>query len=148
MAESQPFLRVLIIEDDARRVEQLCAWLEADVRPVVAAGPGRALGILSRDRGTVYAGILLDQDIQSPDASSGEETFGENAVVESIVANVSRDVPILVHSMNSRLAPEMVERLLRAGFSVTRIPMTHLTREALAEWMGEVRDSAEVRDGR
>lgn len=131
-------LRVLIIEDDRGRVEKLKAWLPEDVLVVVAWSAGRALGILERDRGAVYAGILLDHDLQQRAATGADETLSGTQVVEAIVRNVSDRVPILVHSMNPVRAPVMARRLTEAGFSVTQVPMESLDREKLLEWLQEV----------
>jgi hypothetical protein len=49
-------LRLLLIEDDMTRIDLFQKWLPADIRMVVASSPGKAIGILQRDRGRVYAG--------------------------------------------------------------------------------------------
>jgi CheY-like chemotaxis protein len=132
-------LRVLIIEDDRGRVRTFKSWLPEDVIPVVAWSAGRALGILERDRGNVYAGILLDHDLQQLAATGADEYLSGTQVVEAIVRNVSTEVPILVHSMNPARAPVMARRLAEAGFSVTQVPMEALDRERLGEWLQDVR---------
>lgn len=132
-------LRVLIIEDDRSRVEKFKAWLPEDVIPVVAWSAGRALGILERDRGLVYAGVLLDHDLQQHAATGADEYLSGTQVADAIVRNVSNEVPILVHSMNPTKAPVMARRLAEAGFSVTQVPMEVLDRKKLEEWLEEVR---------
>ena len=54
-------IRILTIEDDPPREADLRSWLPAGViYAVVATSAGKAVGIVSRDRGKVYAGIVLD----------------------------------------------------------------------------------------
>jgi hypothetical protein len=64
--------RILIIEDDANREARLKSWLPAEVRAVVATSPGKAIGILRRDSGVVYAGIVLDFDLQLRRATASD----------------------------------------------------------------------------
>jgi CheY-like chemotaxis protein len=132
-------LRVLIIEDDRSRVEKFKAWLPEDVISVVAWSAGRALGILERDRGAVYAGILLDHDLQQHAATGADEYLSGTHVADAIVRNVSKGVPILVHSMNPTRAPVMARRLAEADFSVTQVPMEALDRGTLEGWLEQVR---------
>lgn len=112
---------------------------------VVAASAGRAIGILQRDRGSVYAGIMLDHDLQENVVTCDEMDLSGKNVVDVIIKNISKDVPIFVHSMNINQAPAMVERLEKAGFEVTRIPFAHLTQAKLNNWIEEVR---EIWDGK
>jgi CheY-like chemotaxis protein len=133
------FFRILIIEDDRERERILKSWLPPDVRTVVAGSGGRAIGILERDRGRVYAGILLDHDLQGRIATSTDRSLDGKDIVNMIVKNISKDVPILVHSMNVTQAPVMAQRLEKDGYSVTRIPMANLTKERLQAWVEEAR---------
>lgn len=59
----KPVFRTLIVEDDPERANILQDWLPDNVRPVVVTSAGKAMGVLARDRGNVYAGILLDHDL-------------------------------------------------------------------------------------
>ena len=66
--QSDNFLHVsctypLLVEDDPDRIARFTAWCPPDARLVVARGGGRALGLLERDPGRVYAGLLLDHDL-------------------------------------------------------------------------------------
>ena len=133
------FFRLLIIEDDHERERILKSWLPTDVKTVVAGSAGRAIGILERDKGSVYAGILLDHDLQGRIATTTDHYLDGKDIVTVIIKNISRDVPILVHSMNVTQAPVMAHRLEKDGFSVTRIPMANLTKERLREWVEEAR---------
>jgi len=127
------------LKDDHERERILRSWLPPDVKTVVAGSGGRAIGILERDRGSVYAGILLDHDLQGRTATATDCTLDGKDVVNMIVKNISKNVPILVHSMNVTQAPVMARRLEKDGFYVTRIPMTSLTKERLQEWVAEAR---------
>ena len=131
------FFRLLIIEDDYERERVLKSWLTPDVKTVVAGSAGRAIGIPMRDRGSVYAGILLDHDLQGRMATTTDQYLDGKDIVNVIVKNISKNVPILVHSMNVTQAPVMVHRLEKDGFYVTRIPMANLTKERLQVWVGE-----------
>jgi hypothetical protein len=76
-------------------------------------------------------------------AAESDRYLSSGNVVEAIIKYVSKDVPILVHSMNVFQAPVMMARLEQAGFSVTRIPMEKINQEGLAEWLQEVREICE-----
>ncbi|OPY70120.1 MAG: hypothetical protein A4E57_00760 [Syntrophorhabdaceae bacterium PtaU1.Bin034] len=131
--------RLLIIEDDRARIEQITSWLPPGMKTVVAPSAGTALGILQRDRGTVYSGIMLDHDLQGRARTEQDKTLSGSDLIDVIIRNVSVDVPILIHSMNPAGASVMVERLEGAGFSVERIPMLSLTKDLLSNWLDEVR---------
>jgi CheY-like chemotaxis protein len=133
-------LRILLIEDDPARIALFQAWCPEDVRLVVASSTGRAMGILLRDRGRVYAGILLDHDLQEQNITQMDRYLSGSDLIKVIVQNISRDVPVLVHSMNISRGPLMADQLASAGFMVTRIPMSVLTRRVFLEWVQEVRD--------
>jgi len=117
------------------RTKQLLSWIPDDVRAVVAASAGRALGVIQRDSGTVYAGILLDHDLGEQAAASSDRHMSGMDVVDAIIMNIAKHIPILVHSMNVTWAPVMVSKLTKAGFSVTRVQMDQLTKEWLREWL-------------
>jgi len=138
-SETPRFFRLLIIEDDHERERVLKSWLPPDVKTVVASSAGRAIGIIERDRGNIYAGILLDHDLQGRIATTTDHYLDGKDIVNVIVKHISKSVPILVHSMNVSQAPRMVERLEKDGFSVTRIPMANLTKERLREWIEDAR---------
>ena len=66
------FFRLLLIEDDSERIEQFRAWLPEDARLVVAMSAGRAIGTLQRDGRGVYAGVMLDHDLQQHAATDAD----------------------------------------------------------------------------
>jgi CheY-like chemotaxis protein len=139
MADKKHFIRILLIEDDKNRVKKIESWLPGDVRLVHAASAGRVLGILKRDKNQ-YAGIMLDHDLQLQAATANDTELSGSTVVKWIRDLISPDVPVLVHSMNHKLAPVMVKALEDGGFSVTRIPMEDMIREHFLSWLEEVRE--------
>jgi|GEM_PF-907452 len=143
-------LRLLIVEDNADRIERFRSWLPADAHPVFATGAGRALGILRRcgrdprdrrRRSLDYAGLLLDHDLVEQVAAEGEEGFSGSHVTAAVIERISVEVPILIHSMNLTRARAMQSRLEQAGFWVTRIPMSALNQDRLLAWLDEVREN-------
>jgi CheY-like chemotaxis protein len=138
-------IRILLIEDDNGRARKIREWLPEDVRLVHAGSAGRAIGILQRDR-DAYAGIMLDHDLQGQVATDMDFFLSGSNVVKSIIANVSNETPVMVHSMNPDDAPKMVHALTKSGFSVTRLPMVVMTKAGLNEWLQEVRESWDERD--
>jgi CheY-like chemotaxis protein len=132
-------IRILLVEDNPARIELIKSWLPHGVKTVVASSAGKALGILQRDRGRVYSGILLDHDLQEQTVAATDAGLSGSDIVRSMAANVSRTVPVLVHSMNMGRAQGMVEALDKWGFVVTRIPMDRLTKDEFLDWVEEVR---------
>ena len=53
------------------------------------------------------------------------------------MANLSLDVPILIHSMNPSRAPAMAKKLTLAKFDVTSIPFEGLKKDVFLEWVNE-----------
>lgn len=132
--------RLLMVEDDPERVEIIRAWLPQACRLVVAAGAGRARGVLRRDRGLVYADIMLDLDLSSQAVHETEHCVSGREVALDIQRHIDRSVPMMVHSMSSR-AGSVVEQLEQAHFAGTRIPMAQLTREQFDERLAAVWDN-------
>jgi CheY-like chemotaxis protein len=135
----KPAFRILIVEDNPARTSLLQSWLPEGVKAVVASSAGKVLGVLQRDRGRVYSGILLDHDLQEQAVTTTDFGLSGTDIAKSIAANVSKDVPVLVHSMNMNRAQGLVDTLEKNGFAVTRIPMEGLTKEALTERCEEAR---------
>ena len=132
-------IRILIIEDDPQRETRLRSWLPADMHAVVATSAGKAIGSISRDRGPVYAGVLLDFDLQLRRAAASDLHLCGHDVVLAIIEHISRNAQILVHSENASQSPLMVRSLQEAGFDVTQIPMRLLTPDSFSSWLAEVR---------
>ena len=134
-------MRILIIEGNTQREELLRSWIPPDARAVIARSAGRAIGILERDRGRVYSGIVLDHDLQEKPATEADRYLSGQDLVDRIISNVSRDVPILVHSVNASQGWVMAVRLQKQGFEVTHIPMSLMTARAFEEWVQEGREA-------
>jgi len=134
---------LLVVEDDPRRQEILEGWIQPGFRTVVAWSAGQALGVIERDPGHVYGGILLDHDLQERTVSTADEQLSGMDVADAIIRRVNRDVPILVHSINETQSAVMVHRLKAAGFEVWKYPMTAMTPEILGSWLDIVREAWE-----
>jgi len=49
--------------------------------------------------------------------------------------HLSRDVSILVHSINPTHAPQVTQRQKRGGFDVSRVPFETLDRKYFQQWL-------------
>lgn len=136
-------LHILLVEDDPDRVGYIRGWAPDDVRLNLAASAGQAIGALRRDRGRTYAGVMLDHDLQQSALTTADLSLSGSDLIEAIIRSLHRDTPILVHSMNPSRAEGMARRLDSAGFWVSRIPFSELTRDRWLAWIAEVRDLAE-----
>jgi hypothetical protein len=128
------------VEDDASRVEKIRSWMPSDIIISNVTDTGVAMAQIKADKGNVYAGIMLDHDLQNQLKVESSAYLSSSDLINVIIHNIDRDVPILVHSMNLAMAPVMVRRLKFAGFDVTRIPMADLTKEKLNDWVEYVRE--------
>ncbi len=133
----QQRFRLLLIEDGAHRIERIRSWLPENCLLVVAASAGKAIGILQRDRGYVYGAVMLDHDLNEQAYTQDDLTLSGSDLVKTLIANLSRDAPILVHSMNVTRAPQLVQRLKGAGFEVTRITFQNLDRATFLNWLAD-----------
>lgn len=132
-------IRLLIIDDDAIRAEKLRSWLPAETKPVVARSAGAAIGTLRLDRGLVYAGIVLDYHLEG-ESSERADLTGQD-VVQAIITYVPKQIPVFIHSRSSTGRAAMSDRLRRAGFDVTVLPVDLLTREQFCEWLEAAREN-------
>lgn len=135
-----PKFRILMIEDDTERAGILNAWLPEDVVVVQASSAGRALGILQRDRGYVYAGIMLDHDLQMQTATEADKGLSGTDIVDAVIRNINRRTPVLIHSYNRSKAPVMADKLTKAGFSVLQTFIDKLSKEEVRDWAEYARD--------
>ena len=131
---------ILVVEDDERRVTRFRQWADPNVRIVWARSVGKALGILDRDRGEIYQGIMLDHDLEKNAVVPIDLAFDGRKVVDAIIDCVSNFVPILVHSANKRFGPVMANTLREKNFHVTQIPMGSLTKSQFNEWIEYARE--------
>ena len=132
-------IRILIIEDNEAIIDLFKQWMPADVQAIFVKGAGRAVRVIELDKGSVYAGICLDHDLNEQVVAEGEHGVNGVEVVRRIVRNISTDVPILVHSMNFGGGTSMVRMLQAQGFSVTRVPFKHMDEVVFLEWIDSVR---------
>ena len=133
-----PKLRLLLVEDSAIREERIRQWLPPGVHMVWARSAGVALGVLARDRGRTYAGLLLDHDLQQQVRGGADGELTGQDVVLKVIDVIDKDVPILVHSMNDGGGSAMARRLEEAGFEVTRTPWADLNKGLFERWLAEV----------
>ena len=132
-------IRLLIIEDSEERIGLFRQWMPADIQALFVRSAGRAVRVLELDRGAVYAGICLDHDLNEQMLVREEREVNGVEVVRRLVRHISRDVPILVHSMNFGGATSMTRMLMAQGFSVTRIPFKNMHEGVFIDWIDEVR---------
>lgn len=139
--QSMNIFRLLIIEDDQERIKTFLEWIPKDIKIVWVKSAGRAIGLLKRDSGNVYAGILLDHDLQQQAATEIDKFLSGSNVIDIIIQNIDKKVPILIHSTNELKPPVMEKRLKNSGFKdVLRIPMHQLTKRKLNEWIEDIRE--------
>lgn len=137
--------RILLIEDNIDRIALFRQWLTGTpYLPVEVTSGGQAMGML-RYGAEGVAGICLDHDLNSQPRTLSDEWVSGSDVVSLICRKVPKTVPILVHSMNTVKAPDMVNRLAGSGFSVTRIRMVILNQANFSDWLADVTVSWEDR---
>jgi hypothetical protein len=135
-------IRLLMVEDDERRVVRVQEWLPTCVRLVWARSAGMAIGMLNRDKGRVYGGIMLDHDLFQQRVTQRDGLHNGKHVAEAVIRNVDTDVPVFVHSTNVSEGPRMAEMLEGAGFAVDIMPFHSLKQDVFDEWMEYVCEAA------
>lgn len=135
--------RLLLIEDDAGRIEKFTHWIEgSEFVMVVARSGGQALGMLSKGFDGV-AGVMLDHDLSDAPLTSVDAQLSSSTLMPLLQRRLPRHVPVLIHSHNLN-KPVAMERALEAsGHSVTRIRFSALMHEPshFAQWLEDVRDN-------
>ena len=128
-------MRIFILENSVRRLQTFEDWRPPDIRIVSAKSAMQAAGVLSRDKGSVYSGIMLDYDL---DPIAGQLQSGRE-VVDAMLRHIDRDTPVFVHSMNPSGSAEMTKVLEANGYSVEVCPFGKLTEKRWHEWLSEIR---------
>lgn len=139
-SEGKEILRLLVVEDSAERMELFRARIPEGFRATYVQSAGRALKVLELDAGRVYAGILLDHDLDQAVADASELQLSGRQVVDRLVRTVDRNVPVLIHSVNPLGARMMEQTLVEHGFDVTRVPFFQLDENRLVRWPEGVRE--------
>lgn len=135
--------RILLIEDDAGRIEVFERWISGTEFILVAArSGGQAMGML-RHGGRAVAGLLLDHDLSDSPLTATDTTLSTSHLLPSIQQNIPRHVPVLIHSHNLSKPITMQRTLEAAGFSVTRTRFVLLHREPARffTWLEAVREN-------
>jgi hypothetical protein len=131
------FFRLLLIEDDLGRVQDFRAWLPPWAKLVWSQSAGGALGVIRRDVGRVYGGVLLDHDLAQRAMTEDDESLSGTDVALALVEHFSPDIPILIHSTNRVQVPRVARQLEDKGFWVTRIPFYDMTEQLFIAWLDE-----------
>jgi hypothetical protein len=135
-----PIIPLLLVEDNKHRIYWFQNRLPITMRLVVPGSAGTALGTIIRDSEHTYGGILLDHDLHMRQLVSSDNGLSGSNVTNAIIHHISKDVPILVHSMNPEKSPEMVSKLEQAGFWVTKMCWYDLTEERYLDWLAAVKE--------
>ena len=137
----QVIIPILLVEDNPQRIKWFQDHLPIAYRLVSVRNGGNALGMLERDSGHVYGGILLDHDLQMKHVASSDRDITGSQVINALIGHIAKSVPILVHSMNLGKAPTMVLKLTEAGYAVTRKSWFEIDVSSYHEWLEEVKDA-------
>ena len=130
-------IRILLIEDDFRRIQKIRDWLPDHVVLVEAKSAGQAMGILQRIEPGELTAIMLDHDLHQQARTSADLSLSGNSLISLICRCVDTEVPILVHSLNPTGASSMVARLDANGYDVTRMPFDTMTKATLTGWLSD-----------
>jgi len=145
-------VRILLVEDSLERavwfkqtarVGRGPASKDCEFRFVWARSAGAAIGILKRDPGRVYAGILLDHDLTEQALTAADGLYNGKNVTASVIQYVDPTVPVLVHSSNVTEAPKMAQLLRKAGFMVEQVAYADLEAPRYQQWLNEVAEIAQ-----
>lgn len=139
--------RLVLVEDDAGRIDAFSSWIDAkEFVLVVARSGGQALGMFGKGSTQAFEGLMLDHDLSDSPLTEVDRTLSTSDVVPLIIRHVRPTVPVLIHSHNASKPVTMQRRLDAAGFSVTRVRFATLAqdRSLFAHWLQDVRDSWET----
>jgi hypothetical protein len=139
--------RLVLLEDDAGRIDAFRSWTAAsEFVLVVARSGGQALGMFSRGDTSAIAGLMLDHDLSDSPLTETDLLLSTSDVMPLILRRLRRTVPILIHSHSISKPMQMERSLVAAGFSVTRTRFAALAQDSalFARWLDDVRDGWEV----
>lgn len=140
--------RLLLIEDDAGRIEHFNHWIEgSEFVLAVARSGGQALGMLSKGFDGV-AGVMLDHDLSDAPLTSVDAQLSSSTLMPTLQRRLPRHVPVLIHSHNVSKPVAMQRALEASGHSVTRVRFAALMDEPrrFAQWLDDVRDNWDPED--
>lgn len=138
--QPENIFRLLLIEDDIGRVDEFRSWLPNWAHLVWAQSAGSAIGLIRRDHGHIYGGVLLDHDLVQRAMTEDDYSLSGTDVALVMVQNFSIDIPVLIHSTNQTQVRRIVHQLEEKGFWVTRIPFYDMTESAFLIWLEEARE--------
>ena len=114
-------MRILIVEDNPHRINQFKEWKPKDINLVFVTSAGPALGLIQRDKGYIYAGVMLDHDLVEQHVSESESNLSGSQVTNLIIECFSYETYVLIHSMNASKGFSMQSKLENADFNVIKI---------------------------
>jgi CheY-like chemotaxis protein len=135
--------RLLLVEDDAGRIDLFSKWLDGtEFVLVTARSGGQAIGMLKKGLDGV-AGVMLDHDLSDSPLTSVDAQLSSSALIPLLQRRLPRHVPVLIHSHNLNKPVTMQRALEASGHSVNRIRFSTLMREParFVEWLEDVRDN-------
>jgi hypothetical protein len=115
-------------------------WLPPWAKLVWAQSAGGAIGLIRRDLGHVYGGVLLDHDLGQRAMTADDESLSGSNVAIALIEHFSIDIPILIHSTNQVQVPRVARQLEEKGFWVTRIPFYDMTKDGFLRWVQEAHE--------
>lgn len=136
--------RILLIEDDAGRIEHFKRRLEGtEFVLVVARSGGQALGMLTAGTNEAVAGVLLDHDLSDSPLTQVDALLSVSDVMPILQRRLRSSAPVLIHSHNASKPVRMQRALESSGFSVTRIRFATLAQDEslFLQWLQDVRDN-------
>jgi CheY-like chemotaxis protein len=141
---------LLVVEDNDARMQVFERWLKVKggvlsctVRLVWAKSAGAAIGLLERDPGSVYAGIMLDYDLDEQKVTHWGGLYNGRDVVKKIIEVVDKTTLMLVHSSNTIGGPRMHRELEGAGFCTELAPFQYLRVTRWIDWLVAVCDQSQ-----
>ena len=131
-------LRILIVDDETERRATLARYIGSSATVVECESAGGAIGLLRRDCGAVYCGIMLDYDLGGRKGASGGPFLSGEDVADALCQYIDRSVRVFIHSNAKSHTPALANRLRQAGFEVERVSFDDTTESIVREWVDEI----------